>query len=91
MNQGKEEAMEKKSAEIRSNPIVQARLKHKIPGLRRWKSQRKQLCLILLCMAISFFLMEFIFLFSDSMEETLQERRLDAYGEWQIALRGVPR
>ncbi len=91
MNQGKEEAMEKKSAEIRSNPIVQARLKHKIPGLRRWKSQRKQLCLILLCMAISFFLMEFIFLFSDSMEETLQERRLDAYGEWQIALRGVTR
>ncbi len=73
----------------RSNPIINTRLKHKIPGLRRWKSQRKQLFLILLCMAISFFLMEFIFLFSDSMENTLQERRLDAYGEWQIALRGV--
>ena len=81
--------MEKKSTGVRSNPIVHAQLKHKIPGLRRWKSQRKQLWLILLCMAISFFLMEFIFLFSDSMEETLQERRLDAYGEWQIALRGV--
>ena len=33
--------------------------------------------------------MEFIFLFSDSMENTLQERRLDAYGEWQLAIEDV--
>ena len=57
-----------------------------VPGFRRWKKDRKHFIRILLVMSLSFFLMEFSFLLSDSLETTLDQRRKDAYGEWQFAL-----
>ena len=61
----------------------------RIPGLRRWKRQRGQLCLILVSMSLCFFWMISSFLFSDSLEKTRLERRLDAFGEWQIGIENV--
>ena len=72
-----------------AGPSHHAQLKHKIPGLRRWKSQRKQLCLILAAMALCFFLMEMVLLLGDSLRQTQLEHRLDAYGEWQLAIEDV--
>lgn len=60
-----------------------------IPGMRRWRKNRKQLFLILAAMSLCFFLIEMTFLFSDSLELTMQERRMDAYGEWQYALKHI--
>ena len=60
-----------------------------IPGMRRWRKNRKQLFLILAAMSLCFFLIEMTFLFSDSLELTMQERRMDAYGEWQYALQHI--
>ncbi len=57
-----------------------------VPGFRRWKKDRKHFIRILLVMSLSFFLMEFSFLLSDSLETTLDQRRKNAYGEWQFAL-----
>ncbi len=37
-------------------------------------------------MSLSFFLMEFTFLVSDSLEASIDQRRKAAYGEWQFAL-----
>ena len=50
------------------------------------RKNRKQLFLILAAMSLCFFLIEMTFLFSDSLELTMQERRMDAYGEWRSAL-----
>ena len=44
-----------------------------IPGMRRWRKNRKQLFLILAAMSLCFFLIEMTFLFSDSLELTMQE------------------
>ena len=52
-----------------------------VPGFRRWKKDRKHFIRILLVMSLSFFLMEFSFLLSDSLETTLDQRRKNAYGE----------
>lgn len=42
-----------------------------IPGMRRWRKNRKQLFLILAAMSLCFFLIEMTFLFSDSLELTM--------------------
>ena len=59
-------------------------------GMRRWKRDKRYGILILFLVAISFFLMEFTFLISDSLEATLAERRKEAYGNWQYALLNIP-
>lgn len=60
-----------------------------VPGFRRWKRDKKQLLRILLIMSLSFFLMEFTFLLGDSLEVSLEERRMDAYGEWQYVFLNI--
>ena len=56
-----------------------------VPGLRRWRRDRKQGLGILMVMSLGCFLLAFTFLFSDSLEATMEARRKDAYGEWQYA------
>ncbi len=56
-----------------------------VPGLRRWRRDKGQGLGILLVMSLGYFLLAFTFLFSDSLEATMEERRKDAYGEWQYA------
>ncbi|MDD6212333.1 MAG: ABC transporter permease, partial [Clostridiales bacterium] len=70
-------------------PTSNNKVKHRIPGMRRWKKNRGQFWLILVFMTLCFLLMEITFLFSDSMGYTLQEHRLDAYGEWQYAVENI--
>lgn len=56
-----------------------------VPGLRRWWRDKKQGLGILMVMSLGCFLLAFTFLFSDSLEATMEARRKDAYGEWQYA------
>lgn len=58
----------------------------RIPGLRWWRRKKGQLFFLLFLIAFSSFFMEFTYLFSDSLQQTIQSRREDAYGEWQIAM-----
>ena len=54
-------------------------------GMHRWKRDRKHGLRIIILMILCFFLMEFTYLVSDSLEITMLERRKDAYGDWQYA------
>lgn len=61
----------------------------RIPGLKRWKRDKKLLCLILAVMSGCFFMMESTYQLSDSIESTMQKRREEQYGTWQAAFCGV--